>query len=396
GGSMRIRPDRGPVDGRAGALGVSNVMSFKGKEFGMLAPIILDLDGDGIEMKSAKKSKARFDMNGDGASDDTGWVGAGDGFLVIDRNRDGRITHMSELSFGAEDADAASDLEALAMLDNNGDRVIDARDVRFGELKVWVDADLDGVSDAGELKTLAELGIKSIGLAAQHREGTAKVDSNILLSTAIFTRENGATGTLGNAALAYRPGARPTTAARDVAALLAAMRDRGEPTLSFDHLQSDLPGAQTRPQLFHDLPASFEESGANGNVEDQPVELAASRAGGGATAGDPSTDAPTADDLVAGLRRNVRDADRIDGLSWRQLDLDPVLEAAPAPMPIDDRARAGADAGGVTAAPGVDDRLGRVLASMVQDMGVFGARDGAAADRIGRPSDVSRPVDYFA
>lgn len=206
GGAMTLVPKKGQIDPRTGALGASNLMTFKGKSFGLLSPIILDLDGDGIAMASIKKSKAAFDMNGDGVADDTGWTGKGDGFLVIDRNNDGKITHASELSFAAEDKNARSDLEALTALDNNGDRVLDKNDARFGELKVWVDANGNGVTDIGELKTLDELGITEIGLAGRNIDGTAKVGDNVLISTATFTRANGAIGTLGNAALAYKPG----------------------------------------------------------------------------------------------------------------------------------------------------------------------------------------------
>jgi Ca2+-binding RTX toxin-like protein len=221
GGAMTMAPkgSNGQIDPRAGALGASNLIAFKNKSYGLLSPIILDLDGDGIEMRSIKKSKASFDMNGDGIADDTGWTGTGDGFLVIDRNNDGKITHASELSFAAENKDAKSDLEALASLDNNGDRVIDAKDVRFGELKVWVDANGNGVTDAGELKTLAEVGITSISLAGRNLEGTAKVGKNVLISTSTFTRSDGTTGTVGNAALAYIPGK------ETAAALVASLRN---------------------------------------------------------------------------------------------------------------------------------------------------------------------------
>ncbi|MEP7348493.1 MAG: tandem-95 repeat protein [Sphingorhabdus sp.] len=217
GGAMFMAPkgSKGQIDPRAGALGASNLLTFKNKSVGLLSPIILDLDGDGIDMRSIKKSKASFDMNGDGIADDTGWTGKGDGFLVIDRNNDGKISHASELSFASENKDAKSDLEALASLDNNGDRVIDSKDARFGELKVWVDANGNGVTDAGELKTLAEVGVTSIGLSASNLEGTAKVGENILISTSTFTRSNGSTGTVGNAALAFIPG-------KDTAASLVA------------------------------------------------------------------------------------------------------------------------------------------------------------------------------
>ena len=40
--------------------------------------------------------------------------------------------------------------------------VIDAQDTDFADLQVWQDLDQDGVTDAGELKTLAALNIASI------------------------------------------------------------------------------------------------------------------------------------------------------------------------------------------------------------------------------------------
>jgi hypothetical protein len=230
GGAMTLglKKAKGYADPRAGALGAATMLNFKGKSIGMLSPIILDLDGDGIEMKSIKKSKAMFDMNGDGSRDDTGWVGKGDGFLVIDRNNDGLITSASELSFAAEDPKARSDLEALAALDSNNDRVINNDDARFKELKVWVDANANGVTDAGELKTLEAVGITEIGLAGRAVDGTAKIGDNVLISTATFKRSNGGTGTLGNVALAFRPSVAVASAAAtqgpDLNSALAALR----------------------------------------------------------------------------------------------------------------------------------------------------------------------------
>jgi hypothetical protein len=191
------------LDPRAGQLGLVSSMTFKNKTVGVFSPIILDLDGDGVEMKKLKKG-ATFDVDGDGRADRVGWTGSGDGFLVIDRDGDGKITDGSELTFGAEDADARNALEALSALDNNNDNVIDDKDARFGELKVWIDGNRNGVTDAGELKGLTELGIKSIGLSAHNLQGQAKIGSNALISTAVFTRTDGTTGTVGDTALSFK------------------------------------------------------------------------------------------------------------------------------------------------------------------------------------------------
>jgi hypothetical protein len=197
------------VDSRAGALNGPTMLAFRGRMIGMLNAVVLDLDGNGVSLARRRKSRAMFDMNGDGAADDTGWVGKGDGLLVIDRDNDGRITSGSELSFLAENSSAKNSLEALLSLDSNGDKALDKKDARFGELKVWVDSNGNGVSDDGELKTLVELGIVSIGLTAHNLSGSAKPGENLLLVTATFTRENGTVGTLGDAALAFTPGVLP-------------------------------------------------------------------------------------------------------------------------------------------------------------------------------------------
>jgi hypothetical protein len=137
-----------------------------------------------------------------------GWATGGDGFLVIDRDGDGKITDGSELTFAPENADARNSLEALAALDNNNDHKIDASDARFGELKVWVDTNRNGTTDDGELKTLTELGIESIGLSPHNLEGSMKVGSNALLSTAVFTRTDGTTGSVGDTALSFQESSR--------------------------------------------------------------------------------------------------------------------------------------------------------------------------------------------
>ncbi|MGF7151475.1 Ca2+-binding RTX toxin-like protein [Sphingomonas zeicaulis] len=246
GGGLYVTPKKaeGTIDERAGLVGASTILSFKNASFGVLAPITLDLDGDGLELKSIKKAKAAFDMNGDGINDDTGWTGKGDGFLVIDRNGDGKITGASELSFLSEKADARSDLDALAVLDGNKDGRLDVKDTRFGELKVWLDSNSNGVTDDGELKTLADHGIASIGLAGQAVNQMVKVGANAVLATGIFTRTDGSTGTLGDTALAYRPGtAAPTSTRNDrlLATLKAAIEQRpvtdgpGDQAASADH-----------------------------------------------------------------------------------------------------------------------------------------------------------------
>jgi hypothetical protein len=202
------------MDPLAGQLGANTILTFRGRDYGMFAPIVLDLDGDGIELVSRNKSRAGFDYAGDGAADDTGWIGRDDGFLVIDRNNDGLITEASELSLASEDEDARSGLQGLARLDSNGDGVIDNRDARFSELRVWQDRNGNGRTDAGELRSLEEVGIVAINLnTITPTQAQVKLDRNVIAATTTFVRANGTTSTAADVSLAYRP-----VSARNVAA----------------------------------------------------------------------------------------------------------------------------------------------------------------------------------
>ncbi|MFP5482966.1 MAG: calcium-binding protein, partial [Gammaproteobacteria bacterium] len=133
------------------------------------SPIILDLDGDGVIGTVGLGAGVFFDHAADGFAERTGWVAPRDGLLVWDRNANGTIDTGREL-FGSETLlpnglKAVNGFEALAALDANGDGIIDANDPVYAQLRVWVDANLDGRTGEGELLTLEEAGVRSIRVA---------------------------------------------------------------------------------------------------------------------------------------------------------------------------------------------------------------------------------------
>ncbi|MEZ5850414.1 MAG: hypothetical protein R3D68_07170 [Hyphomicrobiaceae bacterium] len=55
-------------------------------------PLVLDLDGDGVELISLANSNAHLDYGGDGFAERTGWVKGDARLLVFDRNGNGTVT----------------------------------------------------------------------------------------------------------------------------------------------------------------------------------------------------------------------------------------------------------------------------------------------------------------
>jgi Ca2+-binding RTX toxin-like protein len=123
-------------------------------------PFVLDLDGDGVEFGQLSVA---FDMDGDGYLEQTVWIASDDGILVLDEGLDGIIGSYSELAFTAG-GPGTTDLDRLRGFDSNHDGVFSAADARFAEFKVWRDLNQNGISEAGELLTLSDLGITSIDL----------------------------------------------------------------------------------------------------------------------------------------------------------------------------------------------------------------------------------------
>ena len=163
-------------------------------------PVVLALDGDGVELVSLEDSTAFYDIDGDGYRERMGWLSADDGLLAYDKNGDGVISGREELSFVDYVPGARTDLEGLAHFDSNGDGRLDASDAEWGRFRVWRDLDQDGESDAGELQTLAEAGITSIALASDGVERT--VAGNRILGAGSYTDADGL-GALYDAALRY-------------------------------------------------------------------------------------------------------------------------------------------------------------------------------------------------
>lgn len=170
------------------------------------APVVLDLDGDGVELRSSRTNGVRFDFDGDGRKERGGWVAPDDGILALDRNGDGKISGIAEISFLGDRAGARSDLEGLGAFDSNGDGILSSDDDAFLSFVVWRDRNSDGVSQKDELKSLSDLGVVSLSPvgAGLLNDGPVSLTDNSVLRTGVIEWANGQTTNFADVALRYQ------------------------------------------------------------------------------------------------------------------------------------------------------------------------------------------------
>jgi large repetitive protein len=157
-------------------------------------PLALDLNGDGIQTTSIHEG-TQFDLLDTGKKQNVGWVSKEDGLLAMDLDGDGLINSGAEL-FGdrtvlADGSRALDGWAALRAMDSNHDGVMDANDADFNQLLVWVDANGNGVSDAGELRSLADHNIVSIDLNAD--QTVVEQNGNVVQAFSTYTTTDGVT-----------------------------------------------------------------------------------------------------------------------------------------------------------------------------------------------------------
>lgn len=150
-------------------------------------PVALDLSGDGMINTTDQANGVGFDVDDSGYLKQTAWVSGQDGFLFLDRNFNGVVDEGKELfSNGAVDISMRG-LNGLNWVDANQDGDIDADDPVFSQLRIWQDANGNGVEDtikvngavAGhpELKKLSDLGITRLN----YRTGTYEQNGQLKL-----------------------------------------------------------------------------------------------------------------------------------------------------------------------------------------------------------------------
>jgi hypothetical protein len=146
-------------------------------------PVLVDVLGDGFSLTGLAGGVA-FDIDGnpDGVRERVSWTRAGsdDAWLALDRDGDGAINSGREL-FGnytwQPRSPERNGFLALAEYDKppqggNADGVIDKKDAVFANLRLWGDANHNGVSEPGELRPAGELGLAAFDLKYRESKRT--------------------------------------------------------------------------------------------------------------------------------------------------------------------------------------------------------------------------------
>ncbi|MDR3087626.1 MAG: VCBS repeat-containing protein [Azoarcus sp.] len=152
-------------------------------------PLVLNFQGNAAELSDMT---FRFDLDTDGHEDNMRALKPGSGFLVFDRNGDGRVNDGREL-FGATTGDGFGE---LALLDDDGNGWIDENDSAWKSLYVWT----KGANGQDSLRSLKEANVGAIALTYANTPFSLKDANNDLLgqirSTGVFLKENGGVGTV--------------------------------------------------------------------------------------------------------------------------------------------------------------------------------------------------------
>lgn len=117
------------------------------------SPILIDVTGNGFSLTNALGG-VDFDLDGDGSVERIAWTSAGseNAWLALDRNGNGVIDNGQELcgNFTAQTEPPTGEMR-------NGDQ-----DFVFSSLRLWLDTNHNGTSEASELQSLSTLGLSSI------------------------------------------------------------------------------------------------------------------------------------------------------------------------------------------------------------------------------------------
>lgn len=164
-------------------------------------PLVLDVDGDGLAMRSTADG-VRFDLLGDGQEVTTAFVSGDDALLFLDENRNGALDHGGEL-VGNRIA-GLNGFQELQQLDSNGDERLNAADDAWQSLRLAQDLNGDGRFGPGEVALLEELGISELATRWTADERSDGEGLN-RIGAGSFGRSEGGAGLMLDYEFGFRP-----------------------------------------------------------------------------------------------------------------------------------------------------------------------------------------------
>lgn len=160
-------------------------------------PLVINYSGG---FNNLSDTAFKFDLDGDGSKEDLSFAGEGSGFLVLDRNKDGKINDGTEM-FGTKTGNGFAE---LAKYDEDGNGFIDEGDSAYKELKIYT-KDANGKD---KLQSLEELNIGAIGVESGVSPFAITDDHHNELgmarSTGIFITNDGEVGSVQQIDLTQR------------------------------------------------------------------------------------------------------------------------------------------------------------------------------------------------
>ena len=153
-------------------------------------PLIVNFGGGPAQLTGAKIA---FDLNGDGKPETVSFVAGGSGFLVLDRNADGKVNDGTEM-FGPQSGNGFAELAAY---DSDGNGWIDENDPVFSQLQIWSQDGLSSLSDKG----VGAIATSSVATPFAIKDSSNALEGNVV-SSGVYLSENGLAGTVQQVDLA--------------------------------------------------------------------------------------------------------------------------------------------------------------------------------------------------
>ncbi|RBQ29549.1 Ig-like domain-containing protein, partial [Aliarcobacter vitoriensis] len=141
-------------------------------------PIVIDLDGDGVEI-----GEFYYDTHNDNL------IGAykDDAILVWDKDKNGTISSIDETNFLGLSQTAKNDLEVLReIFDTNKDGLFDKNDEEWNNFALWQDKNMNGLVDDDEFTKISDSNILQLNLNSNKNK---EVDFPILEYASYTTKD---------------------------------------------------------------------------------------------------------------------------------------------------------------------------------------------------------------